>query len=96
MPFFRSFALACAPIVAAASVLTANTAQAGEATSGSIRGYRVNVLDSGSRAKPDYIEVYGPRGLEQIIVTCSPFDWSANGPHTAQFADYIADAWCFG
>lgn len=95
MSFSRSVAIACAPVVAIVGILAATSAEATELRSGTIFGYRVDIMDSGSRNKPDYIEVQGPRGKEQIVVTCSPYDWQSKGPHTAEFADAIANAWCF-
>ena len=96
MSFFRSLAIACAPVIAVTSILAASSANAGRATSGHIRGYQVNIIDSGSRDRADYIEIFGPYGREQLVVTCAPYDWNSNGPHTAEFVDYIARGWCFG
>jgi hypothetical protein len=80
--------------VTAAVILTPD-AKALEYREGTIAGYRVEVIDSGSYTESDYIEVYGPNGKEQITVTCAPFYWESYGANTAQFAETIAKEWCF-
>lgn len=82
-------------VAATAAFILAPSAQAEQYRSGTIAGYRAEILDSGSYSGEDYIEVYGPAGKEQILVTCAPFDWQSSGPNTAQFVDRIAQKWCF-
>ena len=63
---------------------------------GHIQGYTVaGILESGSYSEPDYIEIYGPSGKEEIVVLCSPFEWQSTGPNTKAFVDRIARSWCF-
>ncbi len=69
--------------------------QAFAGTGGNINGYVVSIVESGSWSAPDFITVYGPKGKEQITVTCAPFDWSSYGPNTESFANSIASSWCF-
>lgn len=66
-----------------------------EARVGQIYGYQVDVVESGSWSAPDFITVYGPRGKEQITVTCAPFNWSSYGANTESFVNSIAYEWCF-
>ena len=66
-----------------------------QARSGQIQGYTVDIVESGSWSAPDFITVYGPKGKEQITVTCAPFDWSSYGANTTSFVDGIARSWCF-
>ena len=66
-----------------------------EAGTGHIDGYTVDVVESGSWSAPDFITVFGPRGKEQITVTCAPFKWSSYGANSEAFVDSIARAWCF-
>ena len=88
-------------ILKAATALAVTTASLGalaapsEARVGQIYGYRVDVVESGSWSAPDFITVYGPRGKEQITVTCAPFDWSSYGANSTSFANSIAYEWCF-
>ena len=88
-------------ILKAATTLAVATASLGalatpsEAQSGQINGYRVDVVESGSWSAPDFITVYGPRGKEQITVTCAPFNWSSYGANTESFVNSIASSWCF-
>ena len=62
--------------------------------SGRIEGYDATVVQSGSMQRPDFITIQGPRGEEQITVTCSPFDWNSYGPNTVQWVNRISAAWC--
>ncbi len=62
---------------------------------GHIEGYEAVIVESGSYSAPDFITVYGPRGKEQITVTCAPYNWDSYGANTAQFVDQIARSWCF-
>ena len=63
---------------------------------GTINGYVVEgILESGTYSEPDYIEIYGPAGKEEIVVLCSPFDWQSTGPNSATFVDGVARSWCF-
>ncbi len=62
---------------------------------GHIDGYEAVIVESGSYSAPDFITVYGPRGKEQITVTCAPYNWDSYGANTAQFVDQIARSWCF-
>ena len=91
MNLFSSIATAAALTVAP---LTALEASAGART-GHIQGYTVEIVESGSWEAPDFITVYGPRGKEQITVTCAPFGWSSYGANTESFANSIAYDWCF-
>jgi hypothetical protein len=91
MNLFSSIATAAALTIAP---LTALEASAGART-GQIQGYVVEIVESGSWSAPDFITVYGPRGKEQITVTCSPFDWSSYGANSTAFANSIAYDWCF-
>ena len=95
MSFFRSIAIACAPVAAITALLVATNAEAEQYRSGTINGYQAEILDSGSYDKPDFISIYGPAGREQILVTCAPFDWRSKGPNSADFVDSIAREWCF-
>lgn len=97
MSFFKSIA---APLVAVGAICgviaaTASDADASTYRSGTILGYQAEILDSGSYSQPDYIEVYGPNGKEQIIVRCSPYDWQSTGPNSAEFVRQITHNWCF-
>ena len=91
MNLFSSIATATALTVAP---LTALEASAGTQT-GHIQGYTVEIVESGSWEAPDFITVYGPKGKEQITVTCAPFSWSSYGTNTESFANSIAYDWCF-
>ena len=91
MNVFSSIATATALTVAP---LTALEASAGVRT-GQIQGYTVEIIESGSWSAPDFITAYGPKGKEQITVTCAPFDWSSYGANTESFANSIAYDWCF-
>ena len=63
---------------------------------GHINGYTVEgILESPSMDQPDYIEIYGPSGKEEIVVLCSPFYWESTGPNTAAFSEATARQWCF-
>ena len=62
---------------------------------GTINGYVVDVVNSGSYEAPDFITVFGPQGKEQITVTCAPFKWDSYGPNNETFVDSIATEWCF-
>ena len=64
----------------------------GEYRAGSIAGYPAEALDYADQ--PDFIVVQGPKGEEELEVQCSPFDWSAKGPNTYEFAWSIAKEWC--
>jgi hypothetical protein len=55
----------------------------------------VDVVESGSWRAPDFLTVYGPKGPEQITVTCAPFSWSSYGANSKAFANAIATEWCF-
>ena len=81
--------------IAAIAAISLGTALPATAAEGTINGYKVNVLDSGSYDKADSITVWGPQGIETITVTCAPFDWKSHGANTAEFVDSIANAWCF-
>ena len=91
MNLFSSIATATVLTVAP---LTALEASAGVRT-GHIQGYTVEIIESGSWEAPDFITVYGPKGKEQITVTCAPFNWSSYGANTEAFVDAIARDWCF-
>ena len=88
---------------ASLAVLAAAPAQAVDLSSytyhpggGHIEGYTVaGILESGSYSLPDYIEIYGPSGKEEIVVLCSPYEWQSTGPNTQAFVDRIARSWCF-
>ena len=86
--------LASTFVIAGAGFILTPTADARTIT-GNIKGYRAQVVESGSYQAPDFITVNGPRGQEKITVTCSPFDWQSYGPNTATWTDGIARAWCF-
>ena len=63
---------------------------------GHINGYTVEgILESPSYGQPDYIEIYGPSGKEEILVVCAPYEWRSTGPNTEAFVDQIARSWCF-
>ena len=91
MTFLRSTA---ASITLAAAVVAPVVATPSY-QEGTIDGYYAEILESGSYSEPDYIEVFGPRGKEQILVTCAPFDWRSSGPNTSEFVNQIAQSWCF-
>jgi len=96
MSFFKSIAAPVAAVTAVCGVLAlAGDAEAYEYRSGTILGYQAEILDSGSYSEPDYIEVYGPNGKEEIYVTCAPYDWKSVGPNTADFVRRITQQWCF-
>ena len=88
-------------ILKAATALAVATTSLGalvapsEARVGQISGYTVDVVESGSWSAPDFITVYGPKGKEQITVTCAPFDWDSYGANSSEFVNSIARAWCF-
>lgn len=79
------------------SLAVASQAEAYEIRhSGTINGYQVeSVAESPTRGQPDMINIWGPNGLENIVVTCSPFDWKSSGPNTHNFVDSVARSWCF-
>ena len=83
---------AIASIAALAAITVGTTLPA---SAGTINGYEVVVVDSGSYSQADAITVWGPRGVESISVTCAPFDWKSHGANTAEFVDSIARSWCF-
>ena len=83
---------AIASIAAIAAITVGATIPA---SAGTINGYEVVVVDSGSYSQADAITVWGPRGVESISVTCAPFDWKSHGANTAEFVDSIAREWCF-
>ena len=63
---------------------------------GHINGWEVDVImESDSRDVPDTLVVYGPRGKEEIKVTCRGFDWESWGPNTHEWVDSVAAHWCF-
>ena len=63
---------------------------------GHIDGYIVSeIWESPSYDAPDLISIYGPYGVEDIMVTCSPFYWVSEGPNSASFSEQIAREWCF-
>jgi len=96
MSFAKSIAVPVAAVTAVCGVLAlAGDAEAYEYRSGTILGYQAEILDSGSYSEPDYIEVYGPNGKEEIYVTCAPYDWKSVGPNTADFVRRITQSWCF-
>ena len=96
MSFAKSIAVPVAAVTAVCGVLAlAGDAEAYEYRSGTILGYQAEILDSGSYSDPDYIEVYGPNGKEEIYVTCAPYDWKSVGPNTADFVRRITQQWCF-
>ena len=65
-------------------------------TDGQVLGYPVQFIVEGrTRSDVDVLAIKGPRGIETIKVTCSPFVWEAQGPNTADTVDAIARAWCF-
>ena len=92
----RSSALAVttgAMLATVALPAEANTVHRG----GHIAGYEVDlIIESPNMWTPDRIFVYGPRGKEEIEVTCRPFDWTAWGPNSEAFIDEVAARWCFG
>jgi len=96
MSFLKSLAVPVAAVTAVCGVLAlTGDAEAYEYRSGTILGYHAEILDSGSYGEPDYIEVYGPNGKEEIYVTCAPYDWKSVGPNTAEFVGRITRQWCF-
>ena len=97
MSFFKSVAAPLVTVGAICGVIaaTASDAEAYEYRSGTILGYQVEILDSGSYSTADYIEVYGPNGKEEIVVTCAPYDWKSVGPNSAAFVRSITQSWCF-
>lgn len=70
-------------------------AEAYELRSGTILGYQAEVLDSGTYTDPDMISIYGPYGQEEIILTCSPYEWVSTGPNTQSFVERVTQEWCF-
>ena len=96
MSFSKSIAVPVAAVTAICGVLAlAGDAEAYEYRSGTINGYQAEILDSGSYDGLDLITVWGPKGQEEIFVTCAPYDWRSVGPNTAEFAGSIAREWCF-
>ena len=92
----KSIAIAAAPVAAICGLLAlTGDAEAYEFRSGTIGGYRAEIYDSGSYDGLDLITVWGPKGQEEIFVTCAPYDWRSVGPNTAEFAGSIASDWCF-
>ena len=84
-----------AALITTAALCTLDAVSALNAEAGTINGYEVVVVDSGSYDQADAITVWGPRGVESISVTCAPFDWKSHGANTAEFVDSIARKWCF-
>jgi len=86
-------------VISAATLLSIASLSPLEASArsqrGHINGFTVDVVQSGSWSAPDFITVYGPRGPEQITVTCAPFKWSSYGANSKAFANAIASEWCF-
>ena len=96
MSFAKSIAAPLAAVGAICGVLALTSdAEAYEYRSGTILGYQAEILDSGSYAQPDLIEVYGPNGKEEIVVTCAPYEWTSVGPNSKAFVDRITRQWCF-
>ena len=96
MSFTKSVAIPVAAVGAICGILAASApADAYEFRSGTVGGYRAEIYDSGSYDGLDLITVWGPKGKEEIFVTCAPYDWRSTGPNTAEFAGSIASAWCF-
>ena len=87
--------LVTSAVMATSVIFGAVPAEAQEVTRGTIRGYRAAVIESGSMYRPDFIEIVGPYGTETIKVTCSPYDWSSNGPNNAGWVNSIANEWCY-
>jgi len=87
--------LRTATTLAVATASLSLLAAPSEARTGQINGYTVDVVESGSWSAPDFITIYGPRGKEQITVTCAPFNWSSYGANSEVFVDSIARKWCF-
>ena len=86
-------------LVSAATLLSIASLSPLEASArgqrGHIGGYTVDIVESGSWDAPDFITVYGPKGPEQITVTCAPFKWNSYGANSEAFASAIAIDWCF-
>ena len=96
MSLLKSVAIPVGVVGAICGVLAATApAEAYEYREGQIRGYQVEILESGSYDVRDFITVYGPRGKEEIIVRCAPYEWESTGPNTKDFVDSITRAWCF-
>lgn len=96
MSLLKSVAVPLAAVGAICGVLAATApAEAQEYRSGLIGGFQSEILDSGSFTEEDFIVVQGPKGEEQILVTCSPFDWSSRGPNSRAFVEHITSEWCF-
>ena len=82
-------------LITTAALCTVDAVSSLSAEAGTINGYEVVVVDSGSYTQADAITVWGPQGVESISVTCAPFDWKSRGANTAEFVDSIARSWCF-
>jgi hypothetical protein len=65
-------------------------------TTGNIGGWPIDsIIEGPTYSDPDSITINGPSGREQILVTCSPFDWSSYGANNSEWVDFIARRWCF-
>lgn len=65
-------------------------------TGGHIGGWPVvNIIEGTTYSDPDVISINGPSGHEQILVTCSTFNWSSYGANTRAWVESIARRWCF-
>ena len=97
MSFLKSIAAPLAAVGTICGVLAASapSAEAYDYRSGTILGYQAEILDSGSYSQPDLISIYGPNGKEEIVVTCSPFEWTSIGPNSQQFVERVTRQWCF-
>ena len=96
MSLLKSVAAPLALVGTVCAVLaSAPSAEAYEYRSGTILGYQAEVVDSGTYTDPDLISIRGPHGTEEIILTCSPFEWFSSGRNSQQFVESVAREWCF-
>ena len=88
--------IAAAAITASALVPTAAEAYSVGTECGTLLGYDicVNYQDTNN---PDILSVAGPKGSEQIRVSCfadGKWEWKSYGSNTKQFNNMIVDAYC--
>ena len=88
--------LAATAITASALVPTAAEAYSVGTECGTLLGYEVcvNYQDTNT---PDVMMVEGPKGSEQIRVSCfadGTWEWESYGYNTKQFNNMIVDAYC--
>ena len=77
-----------------AELMGGGSSPSGFKPDGKIAGFPAEVSDSGSIYRADYLRVDGPKGYENISVTCKPYDWNSYGANDAGWVEIITSTWC--